>query len=250
MADASTAREARTIDKTNVALFGASAEWWDPKGPSGLLHQINPARLRFLRAAAGAHFGWDARSRTPLLGARVLDIGCGGGILAEPLARLGGDVTGVDASLEAIEVARAHAGRAGLAIDYRHGDVESLALAEPASFDLVTAMEVVEHVADLDRFLAALRCLLKPSGLLVFSTPNRTAASFAVMIAGAEYLLRLIPRGAHQWRKFLRPEELSAALLKAGFVVGGIEGVVWRPGPGFTLGRDRSVNYIGSARPA
>lgn len=251
MADASNSIApiiASSIDQANVALFARNAaDWWDPRGASRLLHAVNPVRLRYIREAGEAHFGWDPRSIRPLAGMRVLDVGCGGGLLTEPLARLGGTVTGLDAADESIVVASAHAAAAGLAIDYRATSLEELAENGTAPFDLITAMEVVEHVADRASFLTALTQLLAPGGLVVFSTPNRTAASFAVLIAGAEYLLRLIPRGAHDWRQFLRPEELAAEFAAAGLRVVATDGIGWSPAQGFAKGTDQSINYIGTA---
>lgn len=248
--DASESRYDRSIDPANVALFGReAAAWWDPQGSSRLLHRVNPVRLAYLREAGAAQFGWNARDRHPLADKRALDIGCGGGLLTEPLARLGATVTGLDASPEAIAVARAHAEAAGLAITYRSGSAEALAAEPGGGFDLITAMEVIEHVADRAAFLSALKSLLNPGGLLLFSTPNRTAASWAALIAGAEYLLRLIPRGAHDWRQFLTPGELTAAFAAAGLTVRDLRGISWRPGRGFTLSADTSINYIGHATP-
>ncbi len=246
-----TASAAATIRPEQAALFGAlAADWWDPSGRSRLLHRINPARLGWIRAQSDAHFGWDPRALRPAAGLAALDVGCGGGLLAEPLARLGFATTGLDAAPEAIAVARDHAAAQGLAIDYRTGEVGALAAERPGAFDLVTCMEVIEHVADLPAFLGALRRLLRPTGLLVFSTPNRTALSWAVLILGAERITGDIPRGAHDWRAFLRPAELRARLEAAGFT--GIEttGLGWRPGRGFVAGASDAVNYLGRARPA
>lgn len=238
---------ATSIDPKSAALFGGlAAEWWDPRGSSRLLHAVNPVRLGYLRRRAGVHFGWEPRQRHPATGLSALDVGCGGGLLTEPLARLGFAATGLDASAQAIAVAADHAAAQGLAVDYRAGSAEELA-ASGARFDLVTMMEVVEHVADVPAFLAAIEAMVKPGGLLVFSTPNRTALSYAVMIVGAEQVARVIPRGGHSWRQFLKPAELEAALGSAGLRVTDTEGVSWAPGRGFALARDRSVNYIGAA---
>jgi 2-polyprenyl-6-hydroxyphenyl methylase/3-demethylubiquinone-9 3-methyltransferase len=240
-----------TVRPEQAALFGALAsDWWDPRGRSRLLHRINPARLGWVRAQCDARFGWDPRAVRPAAGMAALDVGCGGGLLSEPLARLGFAVTGLDAAAESIAVARDHAAAQGLAIDYRVGDVTALAAERPGGFDLVTCMEVVEHVADLPAFLGALRALLRPEGLLVFSTPNRTALSWAVLIVGAERITRDIPVGAHDWRAFLKPEELRAALEAAGF--SGVEttGLGWRPGRGFVAGASDAINYLGRAVPA
>lgn len=236
-----------TIDPDQARLFDSIAhEWWDAEGSSGPLHKVNPVRLAFIREQALAHFGRDARARDWLSGLDVLDIGCGGGILAEPLARLGGNVTAIDAAAEAIAVAKAHAVEADLPVDYRQSSVEALA-GQGASFDLITCMEVVEHVADVPAFLGGIAKLLKPGGLLIFSTPNRTALSYGALILGAEWVLRLIPRGTHDWNRFLTPEELTAALAEAGLKVTETRGIGLRPSRGFELSDDRRVNYIGAA---
>lgn len=208
--------------------------WWDPASEFRPLHEINPLRL-----------GW-IDGKAALAGKKVLDIGCGGGILAEPLARLGGRVTAIDAAAEAIAVAKAHAAEAGLEIDYRQSPVETL-VEEGRRFDLVTCMEVVEHVADVPVFLRGIARLLKPGGLLVFSTPNRTALSYGTLIVGAEWVLRFIPRGTHDWNRFLTPEELTAALASAGLRVTETRGIGFRPSRGFELSDDRRINYIGAA---
>jgi 2-polyprenyl-6-hydroxyphenyl methylase/3-demethylubiquinone-9 3-methyltransferase len=233
-----------TIAPAEAAFFGALADdWWNPRGSSAMLHRITPVRSAFIRDEAAAHFGRSGRTRRPLAGLTALDIGCGAGLMAEPLARMGAAVTAIDAAPENIAVAQAHAGAQGLAIDYRCVAVEALA-ATGARFDLITVLEVIEHVESREAFLAAVAALLKPGGLLVMSTPNRTAASWAVLIAGAEWILRTIPRGAHQWRRFMTPEELSQALGRAGLTVGEVTGLSWRPGPGFAISRDTSLDYF------
>lgn len=237
-----------TVDPASVALFGRlAADWWSPGGHARLLHRLNPVRLAYLRDAAILRFGRDPRARRVLSGLAALDVGCGGGLVAEPLARMGARVVGLDASGEAIAVARAHAEASGLSIDYRAGEADALAEALPGAFDLVSAFEVIEHVADVPLFLGSLRRLLKPGGLLVFSTPNRTALSHAVMITAAERLLGLLPRGTHDWNQFLTPEELSDHLAAAGFEPGAMRGIGWRPGRGFHISEDLSVSIIGHA---
>lgn len=241
-----------TADAGNIALFGTlAADWWDPDGSSRLLHRINPARMSFIRDAAARHFHREPRARKPLEGLAALDVGCGGGLVAEPLARMGARTVGIDAGEQVITVAREHAEAQGLSIDYRAGDVVELARNFPRQFDLVTCLEVVEHVADRPAFLAALHDLLKPGGLLIFSTPNRTPASYAVLIVGAERIARLIPDGGHSWQQFIKPDELSTELQAVGFEVGDMRGLSWSPFKGFHISGDCSVNYIGTAiRPA
>lgn len=237
-----------TQDLENVALFGTlAADWWDPDGHSKLLHRINPTRLGFIRDAAISHFGLDRRARRALAGLKALDIGCGAGLVAEPLARMGAEVQGLDAGADVIAAARDHAASQGLSIAYHTGDVLAFAEAHADAFDLVTCLEVVEHVTDVPAFVAAVARLLKPGGLLVFSTPNRTPASWAVLIAGAEKITRLIPEGGHSWKQFLTPDELTQALAAAGLRADRLEGLSWGPAKGFHLSRDLSVNYIGTA---
>ena len=243
------ASNAASIDPAEVALFGGlAADWWNPRGTSAMLHAINPVRLGYIRDQALAQFGRDARARSPFSGLRALDVGCGGGLLCEPLARQGFSVTGLDAAPENIAIAINHAKSTGLTIDYRTGSAEALAGALPGQFDLITCLEVVEHVADIDSFLAALAALLAPGGLLILSTPNRTAISYAVLIVGAERLARVIPSGAHDWNKFVTPDELAAALARHGLVAGDTRGLSYRPGRGFALTGDRTINYFMTAR--
>ncbi len=239
---------ASSIAPAEAAFFGdLAADWWNPRGSSAMLHRINPVRLAYIRDAALGHWHLDPRARAVLSGRRALDVGCGAGLVAEPLARMGASVTGIDAAPENIAAATAHQG--GLGIDYRCVSVEALA-ADGATFDLITCLEVIEHVADRTTFFASLRSLIAPDGLLVFSTPNRTPLSYATLIVGAERVLRSIPRGAHDWAKFMTPDELTAGLAGGALSVTDVQGLTWRPGAGFALGRDVSVNYLGTAVPA
>jgi 2-polyprenyl-6-hydroxyphenyl methylase/3-demethylubiquinone-9 3-methyltransferase len=208
-----------------------------------MLHRLNPVRLGYLRAQVDRHFGIDQHERRPLAGRRAADVGCGAGLLAEPLARLGAAVTGVDAAPESVAVARIHAAGQGLAIDYRAGGVEAL----DGPYDLITCMEVVEHVADVPQFLSGLTAALAPDGLLVMSTPNRTATSRFLLVQAAESLGH-IPRGTHDWNRFLTPEELTRALDDAGLEVTDITGLGWSPTSGLRLTRDTSLNYLLTAR--
>jgi 2-polyprenyl-6-hydroxyphenyl methylase/3-demethylubiquinone-9 3-methyltransferase len=242
---------AETADPDNIALFGSlAADWWNPEGSSRLLHRVNPVRLGFIRESLVAHFGLEARRRLALAGLRGLDIGCGGGLVAEPLARMGAAMSGLDMGEDVIAVARSHAAAQGLSIDYDVGEAAQFAAGNKAAFDFITCLEVVEHVSDVDSFLVSIRAMLKPGGLLVFSTPNRTPLSWAVLIAGAEKITRLIPDGGHDWRQFLTPDELTQKLAAAGLVVERLEGLSWSPLRGFAIGTDMRVNYIGTARPA
>jgi 2-polyprenyl-6-hydroxyphenyl methylase/3-demethylubiquinone-9 3-methyltransferase len=233
-----------TIVPAEAEFFGALAEdWWNPRGSSAMLHKITPVRSAYIRNTAAAHFGLDTRSRRPFAGLAALDIGCGAGLMAEPLARMGARVTAIDAAPENIAAAHAHAQAQGLAIEYRCVSAEALA-AEAARFDLITVLEVIEHAQHREAFLAAIAALLKPGGLLVMSTPNRTAASWAVLIAGAEWITRTIPRGAHQWQRFMTPAELAEAVTYAGLAPGQPVGLSWRPGPGFAISQDTSLDYF------
>jgi len=230
-----------TIDPREAAHFGAqAADWWDPAGSSAMLHKLGPARLRFIRDAIDRHWGSDATALRPLAGRRALDIGCGAGLVAEPLARLGAQVTAIDAAPENIAVARDHATQGGLTIDYRACGVESLD--EPA-YDLVTTLEVIEHVTDPALFVRSLARLLRPDGLLILSTPNRTALSRLMIVTLAEGLGR-IPRGTHDWSRFITPDEMEALLAAQGLSVIARSGLVADPRYGFSLSERMDLNYI------
>lgn len=238
-------RASPSIDTEEVERFSALADtWWDPKGSMSPLHRLNPARLGFLRQTLAAHFDCDARSLSPFDGLRILDVGCGGGLISEPLARLGAVVTGIDAADANIAVARAHARDAHLDIDYRHASAEELSAVDER-FDAVLALEIVEHVADLDAFLAAAAALVRPGGAFIASTLNRTPKSLLFAIVGAEYVLGWLPRGTHRWDRFLKPSELAAALRRHGLQGRDIRGLVYDLLAGeWRLGRDLGVNYL------
>lgn len=238
-----------TLDRDEVARFDAMARtWWDAKGPMAVLHKFNPVRLAFIRDEVCAHFGRDPKAVAVLDGLSVVDIGCGGGVLSEPLARLGASVTGLDPAPNNIAVARAHAEAEGLSIDYREQMIEAL-VAEGARFDIVLAMEVVEHVADVEAFVASCCAAVKPGGLLVMATLNRTLRSYALAIVGAEYVLRWLPRGTHDWEKFVTPDELSGAIERNGLACGEPTGVVYNPlSDRWSASRDTGVNYMVAAR--
>jgi len=240
-----------TIDPAEVGRFEAAAEaWWDPEGAFAPLHKLNPLRTAYIRDAALRHFDRSGRDIRPFRELRLLDVGCGGGLLSEPMARLGAEVTGLDAAPRNIGIAAAHADESGLAIDYRSAPVEALANAG-AQYDIVLAMEIVEHVADLDAFVAAAAACVAPGGLVFVSTINRTAKAFALAILGAEYVLRWLPRGTHRWSKFVRPSELVRSLAANGLMVEAMNGVAYDPlADSWHLGRDLSVNYmLYAARP-
>jgi len=234
-----------TVDKDEIARFSALAdEWWDPSGSFRPLHKFNPVRLAFIRDRLTARYGRDPLAPAPFSGLEILDVGCGGGLICEPLCRLGAAVTGIDASEKNIGVARNHAERVGLDIDYRHATAEDLA-AGGRGFDAVLSLEVVEHVADVGTFVARCCDLVRPGGVAIFATLNRTAKSFAFAIVGAEYVLRWLPRGTHDWRRFIRPSELARHIRDGGARVGEVTGVGydvmtdrWR------LASDVSVNYM------
>lgn len=236
---------ATTINANEAAHFGAlAAEWWDPKGSSAMLHKLNPVRLGFIRSALDAHFGGDGKSRFPLLNRTALDVGCGAGLLCEPLARLGATVTGVDAAPENIAAAKAHAALSGLQIDYRAGEIAAQGLGQ---FDVVTSMEVIEHVHDPAVFIGELKRRLKPDGLLLLSTPNRTPASRLFLVEAAERLGQ-VPRGTHDWDKFLTPDELTDLLDIAGIEIVDMQGIAFSPLSGLHLSGNMALNYILSAR--
>lgn len=234
-----------TLDPEEARRFEALAhEWWDPHGKFRPLHKFNPARLSYLRDRLVRHFGRDALARRPLEGLHVLDLGCGGGLVAEPMARLGASVTGIDAVATNIGAAQAHAAQAGLSIDYRQCLAEDL-VAEGQTFDAVLALEIVEHVADVRLFLHACQRLVRPGGCLVVATLNRTAKSLLLGKIGAEYVLGWLPRGTHDWRRFLRPSEIAGPLRREGLTVQDVSGVTfslldneWR------LSSDTDVNYM------
>jgi 2-polyprenyl-6-hydroxyphenyl methylase/3-demethylubiquinone-9 3-methyltransferase len=241
---------AGTVDAAEVARFEAmAAEWWDPGGKFRPLHMLNPCRLDYVIDQIAAEFGRDPRQARPFAGLRLLDIGCGGGLLAEPMARLGAQVVGVDAAERNIDVARLHAEQSGLAIDYRHGTAEALAAAGE-TFDVVLNMEVVEHVPDPAVFLAACAALLRPGGLMIVSTISRTARAFALAVVGAERVLRWLPPGTHDWRKFLTPDELWALLRGAGLEPVDRKGFVFDPlrWAWRVSDRDLAVNYVTASR--
>jgi 2-polyprenyl-6-hydroxyphenyl methylase/3-demethylubiquinone-9 3-methyltransferase len=243
MGDASVANE--TIRPQEAAHFGAlAADWWDPKGSSAMLHRLNPVRLGFLRDAIDQHWGGDPHSMKPLAGKSALDVGCGAGLLCEPLARLGATVTGVDAAGENIAAAKAHAEGSGLAIDYRHGELGSLGLGQS---DLVTCLEVIEHVADKSAFLSQLAARLAPGGLMVLSTPNRTPKSRLLMVGAAE-ALGAVPKGTHHWDDFVTPEELRELLANAGLQMEEPRGIGWSLSKGLHLSDDLALNYIVTAQ--
>jgi 2-polyprenyl-6-hydroxyphenyl methylase/3-demethylubiquinone-9 3-methyltransferase len=234
-----------TVDAAEIARFAAMAEeWWDPAGKFKPLHVFNPVRLQFIRDTIVDHLARDGGGLRPLEGVRLLDIGCGGGLLCEPLTRLGAKVVGIDAGERNIEVARLHAAQVGLKIDYRAATAEAL-VEQGERFDVVLSMEVVEHVADPDLFLRSVGALAKPGGLVIAATLNRTTKAFALAIVGAEYVLGWLPRGTHNWRKFLRPSELARGLRGGGLKVIETTGVSYDPiRQRWSLGEDLGVNYM------
>ena len=238
--------KASTIDPAEIEKFQAmAAEWWDPSGKFKPLHMLNPCRLDYIASQIAAEFDRDLSMRAPFSGLRILDIGCGGGLLSEPMARLGAEVVGVDAAERNVPVASLHADEQGLSIDFRHATAEDL-VAEGETFDAVLNMEVIEHVSDPGTFLTACHDLLKPGGLMTCSTINRTAKSFALAIVGAEYVMRWLPAGTHQWSRFITPDELFGLLRQAGLEPVDRTGFVFDPlGWSWRLSdRDLSVNYV------
>ena len=235
-----------TIDPAEVAKFEAmAADWWDPTGKFKPLHLMNPCRLDYITSQIAAEYGRDLKQPLPFTGLRILDIGCGGGLLSEPMARLGATVIGADAAPRNIPVARLHAEQSGLVIDYRHTTAEDLAAAGE-QFDVVLNMEVVEHVSDPQAYLTACQSLLKPGGLMVCSTLNRNAKSFLMAIVGAEWVMRWLPKGTHDWAKFITPDELYQLIRKAGLDPVDRKGMVFNPVAwSWSLSdRDLSVNYV------
>ena len=238
-------RTKSTVDAAEIERFTRIAqEWWDPKGKFAPLHRIGPVRIGWIRDKAVAHFGLSAAS-TPLAGLKLLDIGCGGGLIAEPMARLGADVTAIDAGGKNIEVAKLHAEQSGVVIDYRCTTAEDLA-ATGTHYDIVLALEIVEHVADIGAFIREASKLVRPGGLLILSTMSRTAKAYALAILGAEYILRWLPVGTHDWKKFLKPSELAGQLRANEIELDEMTGMVMSP---FSFewrldARDLSVNYL------
>ncbi|MWD27178.1 bifunctional 2-polyprenyl-6-hydroxyphenol methylase/3-demethylubiquinol 3-O-methyltransferase UbiG [Aquicoccus sp. SCR17] len=235
-----------TTDPAEIAKFEAmAAEWWDPQGKFKPLHMLNPCRLDYICSQIAAEFDRDLAGERPFAGLRILDIGCGGGLLCEPMARLGAEVVGVDAAAGNIPVAATHAQQSGLEIDYRHGTAEAL-VDEGERFDVVLNMEVVEHVADPLAYLTACHDLLKPGGLMVCSTINRNPKSFAMAIVGAEWVMRWLPKGTHDWAKFITPDELFDLIARAGLEPVDRKGFVFNPvtWQWRLSARDLSVNYV------
>jgi 2-polyprenyl-6-hydroxyphenyl methylase / 3-demethylubiquinone-9 3-methyltransferase len=241
--------DAATVDAAEVEKFNRLAsDWWDPNGSMKPLHKFNPVRLTYLRDTLATHFSRDFRDHSPFEGLSLLDIGCGGGLLSEPLARLGFAVTGIDPAENNVDVAKAHAAKSGVSVDYRKVMAQTL-VSERRSYDVVLAMEVVEHVPDVRSFVATATSLVKPGGIFIAATLNRTKRSFALAIVGAEYLLRWLPIGTHNWEKFVTPEELTDAIETGALRVFERKGVVFNPfADRWSLSGDMAVNYMLAAR--
>jgi 2-polyprenyl-6-hydroxyphenyl methylase/3-demethylubiquinone-9 3-methyltransferase len=235
-----------TADAEEIARFEAMAEdWWNPDGKFAPLHKFNPVRLAYIRDRLCRRFDRDPMAERPLEGLRLLDIGCGGGLLTEPMHRMGASITGVDASERNIGIAAAHAAQSGLEVDYRAGTVEELVASGTEPYDAVLNCEVVEHVADVGLFLGACAQLVRPGGMMVLATLNRTPKSYALAIVGAEYVLRWLPRGTHQWKKFLRPSEIADCLRPEGIVIDEMTGVTYNPlSDRWRMSDDLAVNYM------
>ena len=241
----------RTIDADEINKFAAMAEeWWDEDGKFKPLHRLNPVRITFLKDHIAAHFSRNPLDLAPLSGLKILDIGCGGGLIAEPLTRLGANVTGLDASKRNIEVAKLHANKMGLEIEYKAAAASDLVKCG-SQFDAVVNLEVIEHVADVNEFMKDCTSLMKPNGLMILATLNRTAQSYALAIIGAEYLLRWLPRGTHDWRKFIRPSELAGLCRKNALDLAKLCGLRYNPfSNSWNLAeRDLAVNYIAVIKP-
>lgn len=236
-----------TVAAEEISHFAKdSARWWDESGPFAPLHRLNPVRLRFIRTAIAAQFGCEETSIKPFTTLKILDVGCGGGIVCEPLARLGAQVHGIDADAQAIAVAKAHAKESGLDIRYDPQPVENI----KGTYDVVTALEIAEHVANVDKFVENLSARIKPGGLLIMSTLNRNPKSFLLGVIAAEYILRWVPRGTHNWKKFLKPSELARAARRHGLATQQVKGLIFNPVSGdFELSdKDLDVNYLMTLR--
>jgi len=240
--------DTQTLDRDEVVRFARlSGEWWDERGSFRQLHRINPVRLAYIRDQLCQRFGRDAKQAANLSGLSVLDIGCGGGLVCEPLARLGARVTGIDPAAENIAAAKAHASAAGLNIAYEVATAEELA-ARGRRYDVVLLLEVVEHVPDVPAFIKTVAPLVKPGGMMILSTLNRTLKAYALAIVGAELILRWLPVGTHQWQRFVKPEELASALTAEGLTLAGTEGLIYDPfSDEWRLGSDTDVNYFAAA---
>lgn len=237
--------ESKSLDKEEISRFEAMAkEWWDPRGKFKPLHKFNPTRLSYIREKTINHFDLDFNAHKPFTGLRILDIGCGGGLLCEPMARLGADIVGADPGFANIATARIHAQQQGLNIDYRCQSAEELYNAGE-TFDVVLNMEVIEHVLDVESFMQACCGMVRPNGLLFLATLNRTTKSYAMAIIGAEHILRWLPKGTHDWKKFITPDEVASLLLKGDLEIADQTGVTFNPlRDKWSLSTDMAVNYM------